>query len=365
MTDMHLGDPSVAALQLRKALVLLESNRPREAAAAASQAIASQPADSSAWIVLARCCESLLDLPRALEAANRAIALDPSDPDPHMIASRVLGLLGNSREAVRAGLEAVNLAPMSAGAHANLAIALASRGGRAAFFGHGLPRDLRVAADHARQAMALSPLSTAGHFAAGFVAAASGRPRHARGHYRRVLMMNPESAPAINNLAMLDLARGRVGRSGSGFARALVADPRLSLARRNVHAVALTWLWRFHCLAWLIYVSSAGQSANEQDARFTLTWSTRCTVATWLAGIFIVLAAASYWRADRRVREFGKRLIADSWSLKLVALADAGTLLCFVASTLGRGPTATNIYLLGYLAIGIAAIGLVQCRFRP
>jgi tetratricopeptide (TPR) repeat protein len=365
MTDTHPGEPAVEALQLRKAMILLESNRPREAAALASQAVASQPSDPQAWIVLARCCESLQDLPRAIETVNRAIALDPSDPDPHLIASRALRLLGNSRAAVRAGQEVVNLAPMDAEAHATLATALASRGGHAAFFGHGLPRDLRVAAEHARHAMALSPSSTAGHFAAGFVAAASGRPRQAREHYRRVLTMNPQSATAINNLAVLDLGRGRVARSSSGFALALVADPRLSLARRNVRGAVLTWLWRFHCLAWVIYASFVGETANEPDVSFTLTWSTRCTVACWLVGTYTVLAAAAYLHADRSVRDFAKRLIADSWSLKLVALADAATLFCFVASTLGRGLTATTINLLGYVAIGIAAIGLTRSRSRP
>ena len=283
--------------------------------------------------------------PRALEAANRACALDPSDPDPHLIASRVHGLSGNSGAAVRAGQEALYLAPMDAVAHANLATALASRGGRAAFFGHGLPRDLRVAAEHARHAMALSPLSTVGHFAAGFVAAASGRPRQARTHYRRVLAINPQSAPAINNLAMLDLGRGRVALSGSGFARALGTDPSLGLARRNVRGAVLTWLWRFHCLAWVIYVSFSGEAANEPVVDFTLAWSTRCTVACWLVGGYVVLAAVSYLRADRSVRDFAKSLVTTSWSLKLVALADVTTLVCFVASTLGRGPTATNMNL--------------------
>jgi Flp pilus assembly protein TadD len=346
-------------------MILLESNRTREAGALASRAVAAQPEDPQAWIMLAHCFESLEELPRALETASQAIALDPTNPAPHLIASRVLRQSGNSRRAVMAGQEAVNLAPMDAGAHANLATALATLGSQGGLFGHCLPRELRLAAEHARHAMALSPTSTAGHFAAGFVAATSRRPRQARLHYRQVLTMNPQSASAINNLALLDRGRGRLARSGAGFARALVADPRLGLARRNVRGAVLTWLWRFHCLAWIIYVSFSGEAASEPDVSFTLTWSARCTVAAWLAGIYLVLVAASYLRADRSVRDFAKRLIADSWSLKLVALADVATLVCFVSSTLGRGLTATNINLLGYLAIGIAAIGLTRCRSHP
>jgi tetratricopeptide (TPR) repeat protein len=362
--DTQPRDPAAATAQLRKATILLDSNRPREAAALASRVIASEPSDPRGWIMLARCYESLQDLPRALETANRAIGIDPSDPDPHLVASRVLRLQGNTREAVRAGQEAVHLAPMNAVTHATLATALASHGGPAALFGLCLPRDKRVAAEHARHAMALAPTSTTGHFAAGFVAAASGRPRQARAHYRRVLILNPQSAPAINNLAALDMKRGRLVRSGSGFARALVADPRLSLARRNVRGAVLTWLWRFHVLAWVIYVCFSGGTDNEPVVPFTLAWSSHATDASWLMGIFAVLVTASYLRMEPNVRAFFKQLIADSWSLKLVALADLATIVCFVLSTLGRGPTASNVNLLGFLAIVISVVGLARCRSR-
>ena len=39
----------------------------------------------------------------------------------------------------------------------------------------------------------------------------------------------------------------------------------MSLARRNVRGAVLTWLWRFHCLAWIIYVSFSSEAASEPD----------------------------------------------------------------------------------------------------
>jgi tetratricopeptide (TPR) repeat protein len=348
--------------RLQRAAILLDCNRPREAAELASQEVAASPSDPEAWLMLARSYESMHDLRRALETTNRAIGLDPSDPDAHLIASRVLRSLGDSTQGIRAAHETVRLAPMSAAAHANLAIALTSRGRGQSFFGHFLPRHLRLAADHAAHAQALSPSSTAGHFAAGFVAAASSQPRKARHHYRRVLAMDPQHATALNNLAVLDLGRGRVAKSGSGFARALATDPTLSLARRNVTATLRTLALVFHCLAWLIYFCFSGIAANQEVGPLRFAWTTRCTVACWLAGVYAVLAATTYLRLDDRVRAFATRMVANIWVLKMVLLADGLTLVCFVISTFGQGSAASQFYLVGIAGVGTAYLGLVMSR---
>ena len=113
MTDEQSG-PWLQATRLHKAATLLDINRPAEAAAIAAQEVASNPAEPSGWMVLARCLSALEDYSRALEAVGHAISLDPSDSNSHLIASRVNGCLGNRKEAVRTGQQAVELAPMNA-----------------------------------------------------------------------------------------------------------------------------------------------------------------------------------------------------------------------------------------------------------
>jgi tetratricopeptide (TPR) repeat protein len=347
---------------LQRAEVLLGVNRPREAGELAARAAAARPSDPQPWIVLARCYEMTNEPRRSLEMANRAIGLDPSDPDPHLIASGALRKLRTFELAVHAAQEAVRLAPMSAAAHANLAIALAGLGRGQSFFGHFLPRSLRLAHHHAREAMALSPTSTVGIFAVGFVAGASNQPRAARAHYRRVLAIDPQNASALNNLALLDLGSGRVTRSGKGFARALAADPTLGLARRNVGATVRGTAFLFHCLGWLLYCCFSGIAANQQVGKFTVVWSTRAKVAVWLGCIFAAMVLVTYRRMEPSVRAFARRMIADSWAIKAALVADAVTFGCFVVSTFGRGPLAADIYLIGLLGIGAGYAGFVVSR---
>lgn len=332
-------------------------NRPREAADFASRVVAAQPGDPNGWVILAHCLESMDEPARALEIANRAIGLRPDDPEPHLIASRVLRKMKNYSLAIVAGEEAVRLAPMAAATHVNLAVALASLGrGDLSLFGHLLPRHLRRAAEHAANAVRLAPSSAAGYFAAGFVASASGRRRLALQNYRRVLAIDPQHAAAMNNIALIDFHRGRLGAGGSGFARAIRADPTLSLARGNAIVVVRQTALLFQGLWWLLYCSFSGIAASPASGAFAFAWTTRGEVALLLCAALGVLAVVAFGRMDPAVRSLARRVVARSWLVKILVVADFMTLVCFLMANLGRGSVVATWYGFGVIGILLAVL---------
>lgn len=351
-------------LRLQRAETLLGMNRPREAADLAAREIAASPSDARAWTFLARCYAAMKQPSQALDAANRAVGLDPNDPDAYLIASKALQDLGGTVQAVRAAEEAVRLAPLSAATHANLASALTSRPLGETFFGLFLPRAYRRAADHASQAIALSPFTTTGYFAAGLVAMRSRRPRQARAHFQRVLGLDPQNAAALNNLAVLDVGRGRVSMGTARYAQAIATDPTLGLARDNVRRTVQMLAFGFHAMGWLIYFCFSGTMTTTQPAPTTFSWTTRSSVALALSAAYAIAVAVAYLRLDPRVRTFARQMVADSWAWKAALLMDAATYVCFAISTVARGSLAANTYVIGILFIGLTWIGFATARRR-
>lgn len=353
------SDADVVASQLKRAQLLLQMNRPREAGEIAARAAARAPHDAAAWTLVARCYARCDEPRRALDAARRAISLAPDTSAPYVIAAEMLNVLGDAAESAQAARRATQIDPFNPHAHARLAIALAQLGGRPELFGLFRPRHLRAAHVHAKRAIELSPTGSTGYFAAAYVAARSDRPRQARKLYRRVLAVDPHHSAAINNLAVIDMKRGRLFRSSTGFRRALATDPSMMLARRNMVILLTTIASAFHFAGWLIYSCFSG-IADERGS-FSLAWKARCTVALWLGVGYVAVAALVYLGLDRQVRAFSRQVVKQVWFIKLILAFDLMTLGCFVLALLGNGDVASAAYQLGFLGILLSLATLALC----
>ena len=147
----------------------------------------------------------------------------------------------------------------------------------------------------------------------------------------------PQHAAAMNNIALIEFHRGRLGAGGSGFARAIRADPTLRLARGNAIVVVRQTALLFQGLWWLLYCSFSGIAASPASGAFAFAWTTRGEVALLLCAALGVLAVVAFGRMDPAVRSLARRVVARSWLVKILVVADFMTLVCFLMANLGRG----------------------------
>ncbi len=99
-----------------------------EAAAGFREAVAVDPGDVRAWIILGHCEEHLGDAAAAEHSFRRAVELAPDNPRARLSLGTLLAQRGARREAIEQLEAAVRLRPDQADARFNLATALAQEG---------------------------------------------------------------------------------------------------------------------------------------------------------------------------------------------------------------------------------------------
>ncbi|HVF05175.1 MAG TPA: tetratricopeptide repeat protein [Frankiaceae bacterium] len=253
---------------LRRAELLLGAHRPAEAADAARAAVAADPDDAYAYLLLAEAYRAAGETDEALLAAQRACALAPGYAAAHAVRAGCHTDRGEPWLAIPAAQDAVRVAPTDPWSHVVLCEAEISGG------------NVRRARRAAEVALGLDPGLPAAHFAAGNAALAGGRREEAVAAFERVLALDPHDAGALNNLA---IARG--GRDGPELLlQAVRTDPSgAQLPAANLERLTWAWLPAYAVGCW--YVAAIAFSVVREAGG-----SAALAAAAGAAGVAVVTA---------------------------------------------------------------------------
>jgi tetratricopeptide (TPR) repeat protein len=227
VADPQAADPQAASL--RRAAVMIDLGRYRDAAALLAGALASAPDSGRAWCLLSRAHLGDDNPGRAITAATRASALDPADDWPYRLVSTALISLGQYDDAVTAAVQARRLAPHFWRSHVCLAQAAAAAG----------QHELAVQA--ASRALAIAPGEADVHVTAGKAALSRGDLAEARRRQEAALAIEPSNSSAINELGRISLRANDAASAAGHFIRAARSDPGAGIFGRNTE-LALTRL---------------------------------------------------------------------------------------------------------------------------
>lgn len=283
---------SVAKLEALRKL-----GRYPELAKLATELIASNPDNLSAWFCLAVARGELGDLPGGTAAAETAIRLRPDRFQTWLIYSNLLRHQRRDTEAVTAAREAIRLAPEHHQPHLTLATVLREQRS-------GLPD----AADAAAHAVRLAPADAECHLMVADIAHRRGDLNTAETALLAALRLQPNTAALHDNLALVRLKRGRVKYgvdAATGFAESLAISPDSPDARNKlvltVYLLALN-SWKAASLCLLLGFVAAVTLFNTMldGARgfgSPLQWSIAAATSV------LVAAPAVYvgWRLLRRI----------------------------------------------------------------
>jgi tetratricopeptide (TPR) repeat protein len=205
------------------ATVLLDLRRYDEAVTLLVRIVAAEPADSTAWCLLAASYLGAGRYQEAAATASRAITLAPSDDWPYRLASTARRHLGDITAALAAANEACKLAPHEWRAYVCLAQAQ-------------LATEVHFTAAEraAATALKLAPLEPDAHYIAGQVSYAQERWKAARAHQERALSLDPTHSGALNELGRIRAHRGDLPGAARYFIQAVRSAPRVSTYAGNV-----------------------------------------------------------------------------------------------------------------------------------
>ncbi len=301
------------------AAALCENGKFMEASEVLRRVVASDPADSAAWGLLARCELGAGRYQSAVDAANRASELSPRSSVPHQIASLALLSLERPGEAVGRAREAVRVDPFDWRALATLARVLIAGGSGGSELQELVARVLQLA-----------PNEPQAHQTAGVAAAAAGDSEAARRSFRRVLELDPGSAAAQHELARLRLKRrandpAALADAAAGFARAVRSDPESNRSRRSLELVLRVFLSKTAYLllidAYVIGRISAGSNA---------------AISRLLPAMLLLIPAFYAWRFVSRLTPPLRRRLRETVTgrgpLRLAAASEALAVLAIISA---------------------------------
>lgn len=216
---MNDSDPAPHSLDRARAAISL--GRHHEALELAGVAVAENPSNPQAHVVLVGALSGLGRLRDALAAAQAGLGHAPDSGTLHAQHSLILHDLGRFRESVAAADEAIRLSPHSA----------------LAFYARGLALAGLKAMDRARtaheEAVRLDPGDADYRRALGNTFLAS-HPRTAESHFRASLELDPTNALTLNNLGVALERQKRPLEAAAAFKAAILMDPTLEVAKQNV-----------------------------------------------------------------------------------------------------------------------------------
>jgi Flp pilus assembly protein TadD len=159
LLDFTMRHPDLAVAHDLLGKFYFTQNSMQHAQEEFEKATALDPHDVEAWEYLSQAADVQNDVNRAQEAAARAVTLRPDDAKVRMLRAAVLNHAGQYASARREYARVVALDPRLAVAHRDYALCLLAYGHTAA--------DWNLAADHARQAIALDAYDPAARLALG------------------------------------------------------------------------------------------------------------------------------------------------------------------------------------------------------
>ena len=263
----------------RRAALLVDARQYDRARPELARAMAEDPDDGAAFLVLAILEQRVGNHEDSLAALDRAAALGVA-PTSHL-ATRMNTLYHARRfpETVACADELLRHDPQQLQAHILLAQILGGEG-RA---------DYARARAHAEHAVALTPESDHAHYALGQVlASAYGRwgARAALPHLQHAVRLKPDDPANLNALGVVDLTLGRSRRALRSFADALAIDPSLDVVAFNVPLAMLGLLRRGGLVITLLFVAAAVSGVALAPRRLSPTPG-----AGWVAHAFAVAVA--------------------------------------------------------------------------
>jgi tetratricopeptide (TPR) repeat protein len=337
-----------AAREFQHARHLLQTGRPREAAAVLGPLVGRQPGFGAAWSLLGSCHLSLGDPQAALTATERALGCDADHAYAWRVRGEALLALKRADEAAGAAEQLLAADPDGWRGHELLARALLATGRR-----DRAETGLAAAA----RAVELAPEEPGAHYTHGRVAFALARYPEADRSFGEVLRLDPDHANAHHALGVVRSRRdGResllLAPAAAGFADALAVRPDHALSRDRLEAVlwAVAAKARWFGLLCLVVTAvlagvSGAHSVHPEGAGYRLA----------AAGVTAAVVAGWAWRVrsqlpDRSrgpLRAFAWRNRPVRWMAVAAALPVASSL--FLAAAPDTGEAVSVIVLFGTL----------------
>jgi tetratricopeptide (TPR) repeat protein len=263
----------------RRAALLVDARQYEHARPELARAMAEDPDDGAAFLVLAILEQRVGNHEESLAALDRAAALGVA-PTTHL-ATRMTTLYHARRfpETVACAEELLRHDPQHLQAHILLAQILGGEG-RA---------DYARARGHAEHAVSLAPESDHAHYALGQVlASAYGRwgARAALPRLQYAVRLKPDDPANLNALGVVDLTLGRSRRALRSFADALAIDPSIDVVAFNVPLAMLGLVRRAGFVITVLFLAAAVAGVALAPRRLPPTPG-----AGWLAHVVAVLVA--------------------------------------------------------------------------
>jgi hypothetical protein len=294
----------VTDARLERAAALLELGRPAQGRELCAAAVAADPADVDAWVLLSRCCFALDEFDACVHAAEQALAVDPRQAVA--LRQRALALIvraeggGPGKELrVDAARMAIEVDPEHWFGHALLARALRSGPGDGQRWESVWPS--YQAALRARE---LAPDNAGAHFAVGLAAVAMRRSSEAEEAYRAALALDPQHVQARHNLAAVLHDRGQVKDVAAEFAVLAATEEKPGAGTENLRLFATDLLVRARDVSAGVFC--CGLLVCSRSEFQTVGWR--------LAGVLLSLVAWSGWALWAR-RLVPRDLVGPLWRL--------------------------------------------------
>lgn len=191
------AEPSDPRSYVSLARVLLRSDEPEPAIAAAAQAIELAPEWPAAWSIHASALLAAGRFARCEESLLQAIQLDPEESSLFQMYARVLSLCGRPKEALEYARHALELDPDDESAH-HLFAALLHR---------VHPSQWKISEELAERAVGLNPDDADSYAILGAILFTRRRFDEAEQHFRTALELEPDNRLAIEGLAEVVMAK--------------------------------------------------------------------------------------------------------------------------------------------------------------
>jgi Flp pilus assembly protein TadD len=334
-------DPRLAVAE-----AYLGAGRPQQALDTVGPALAAQPENRSAAVLVARALMALDRHDEARSVTERLLGAHPNDEQAwrlHALACAHTDDWFGARQSAR---RAVALAPQEWRTHhvAALVDVMVER----------IDGDTWA---QVNEAVRLAPEEPSTHFVAGNVALRSGALDVGERAFHEVLRLDPDHADARNNLGVIQQRRGKVLPGAISYADALRMDPDNRLALRNLDRAVVRSGWR---LQWCLGLAMTGLARAGLDSAGGIAGIAGIRVICAVMATAIAAVAGAYlWRLRSRTSRNLRRYLRSLPRRRpfFVASVLATGLIVPALLVAAADPGVANI---GFLVTGlVTAVGLL------
>ncbi|MBP7140873.1 MAG: tetratricopeptide repeat protein [Opitutaceae bacterium] len=360
------------SVHLTRAEVLLAQSRPADAERETRVALAEDPGNATAHVILALCCVHQNRTEEGLREARTAVSLAPAEPMPHRILSFVLHRMGRQTEALASIREALRMDPHDAEAHVlQSAVQFSLRNWKLAL--QSAEDALAIDAEHVEaanfRAMALTQL---------------GRKQEAAETVDFALSREPDNALSHANQGWNCLHQNDPRRAQVHFREALRLNPGLDYARQGmlealkarnpVYRLMLAYyLWIGRQSGWLqaafiIGIFFGGRIIGSLSESFPdLQWLFTPLLALFFLFIYLSWTSQPLFNLMLRLDRFGRHVLSPDQRLgsTLFGIVLAALIATTAAWLISDSDTAGfGAVTLAVLSLCVAATWLHRARVR-